>query len=223
MSNKLYLDPSLQVVLDLLKKEIFANLNCHAIGKIESFDASNQTAQIKIAYSKISINDDANIFVKAVKEYPLLVSCPVLIASGGKGSLRFPIQSGDECLVLFNDRDIDNWFNGSGNSILASDRQHSFSDAMAIVGIKSLAQSLSEYSTEKTELVHDKLKISMGDKLKIANQTANLSLFDILFEMMAIIETLTTTNCVVGYPVSISPAQSAQITVLKNKLSLLME
>jgi len=217
--NKIPSNPSLQIVLELLKKDIFSSLHCHAIGKIESFDATNQTAKISIDYSRLSVNDENMTSNK--KEYPVLAECPVIVLGGGKGSLRFPIKTGDSCLVLFNDRDIDNWFTGGSKSVLNSDRMHSFSDAIAIVGVRSLANSLKEYSTEKVELVNDKTKISLGEKVKIVNQTQNL--FTILDGVLGILAAFTSTNAVPGSPVALSPAQVAQVNAFKTQLGQLME
>lgn len=233
--NKFSTEPTLKLALELLKKDVFSSLNCHAIGKIEEFDSTKQTASVSINYSIKSINSSK---INPRKDYPLLPDCPVVILSGGKASLRFPIKAGDPCLVLFNDRDMDNWFAGSSQSLLSTDRQHSLADAIVLVGIRSLAQSIDDYDPDKTELVHDtdkKLSISddkalmkkgggeiyIGTRACIKNDAANL--FQILDGTLAIIQSLITTPCVIGNPVTISPAQAAQIAALKTQLGLLME
>lgn len=226
-------EPTLKLVLDLLRQDIFANLNCHLIGKIESFNASQQTANISINSKRNTLEDAENNLVA----YPLLVDCPVIVLGGGNGSLRLPIAAGDGCLVLFNDRDIDNWFSGSENAILNTDRKHSFSDSIAIVGLRSLAKSISDYEAEKTELVHDVAKVSLSDtgavfqydetkltlasKAKLENSAA--SLYTILDGVLGVLAALTTTPAVLGVPCSISPAQAAQITAFQTQLGQLME
>jgi hypothetical protein len=47
-----------------------------------------------------------------------------------------PIQSGDTCLVLFCDRDLDNWFESGQITTLNSNRVHDLSDGVALVGIR---------------------------------------------------------------------------------------
>ncbi|CAK9250669.1 unnamed protein product [Sphagnum jensenii] len=49
-----------------------------------------------------------------------------------------PIAQGDQCLILFNDRSIDNWFTSGQVQPLASSRLHSFSDGIALVGLNYL-------------------------------------------------------------------------------------
>ena len=45
---------------------------------------------------------------------PLLLDCPVYFPSGGNCTLTFPVQPGDECLVVFASRCIDAWWQSGG-------------------------------------------------------------------------------------------------------------
>ena len=220
MKKKINSDPSLKTLLDLNRDNVFETLNCHAIGKIESFDKNTQTAKVSFAYSCFSTEDEITD-----KDYPLLLDCPVIVLGGGKGNIRFPVSVGDNCLILFNDRDIDNWYlNGATRSVLSSTRKHNLSDGIALVGLYSLKDSLDDYDDERTELIHDKVVISMKDKLRIKNTSvATANLFTILDGVLGILGTLVTTNAVPGQPCAISPAQAAQINLFKSYLGLLME
>lgn len=149
-------EPGLKDLLDLHKRDVLLSTNCHHIGVIDDFDPVTQTAKITIPYKKTffkksATSDDVEPYYV---EYPPIIDCPVVVLGGGAGSLRFPIRKGDECLLLFNDRDIDNWFSGSQSSGTASLRLHSFSDAIAIVGIRSRLNLLKDYDPDKTELKH---------------------------------------------------------------------
>jgi hypothetical protein len=179
MRHKIQTEPTLKMVLDAFKEDIFATLNCHAVGIIESFDKDLQTASVSFAYSSFSVND---IFIPD-KDYPKLEDVPVVVLGGGRGSLRFPIEKGDSCLLLFNDRDIASWLTvGSTKPKLTSDRKHDLSDCFAIVGLRSSAEVIKDYDADRTELVHDKTIISMKDRIRIKNDFA--SLFTILNLLM---------------------------------------
>lgn len=172
---KLTSEPSLINLVEAIRENIFSTLNCHAIGKIESFDSANQTANISILYQrKVENFEETNLR----DDYPLLIDVPLIVLGGGKGSIRFPIETGDNCILFFNDRDIDNWYSSGAKTPLASNRKHSFSDALALIGPKSLANTFSDYDKTRTEFVHDKTKISLSDKIRIKNQTQNL--YDII-------------------------------------------
>lgn len=156
----------LKALLDLFKKEILLNFNCHHIGTIQSFDSIKQLAQVTINYTKTFFEPNtAGVYVPKQVNYPVIIDAPVVSFGGGGGSLTFPITKGDECLVLFNDRDIDNWFNGSSNSPVATGRLHSFSDAVIMVGVRSLANVILNYNNSAAELRNKagNVKVSITD------------------------------------------------------------
>lgn len=148
-------EPSLKDLLDLYRKDILLNLNCHHIGTVQTFNPLNQTATATINYKKTFFNFDSatQTYVPQLVDYPILIDVPVIALGGGDGALTFPISGGDECLVLFNDRDLDNWFAGGGSGgAVATPRLHSFSDGLILVGIRSLANVIPNYNGSATEL-----------------------------------------------------------------------
>jgi len=146
MSEKNILEPDLSKVLADKKDNIFSTLNCHHIGKIYSFDKTTQSAQVEIMVLR-QLGDQA-------KTYPLLIDIPVIFLQGGGSFIEFPIKKGDYCLVLFNDRDIDNWWTAENKSLPNTQRKHSIADGIAIVGINSKINPLS--------LANDRVKINCG-------------------------------------------------------------
>lgn len=128
--------PDLATLLSNLKKDIFTNINCMQIGKIDSYDTATQSCTIKIQVKR-KISETESI------EYPLLVDCPVFVYQGGGAYIDMPIQEGDYCLVLFNDRDIDIWFNDENLAEPNSSRKHSLSDGIALLGVNSKNSVLS--------------------------------------------------------------------------------
>lgn len=147
--------PTLASLLELLQKNIMANLNCHQVGEIVSFNAGNQTAEISVKMTYV-VNDE-------ILEYPLLIDCPCVVLGGGKGRVTFPITAGDSCLVLFNDRDIDNWFSSGQKMPPRTDRKHSFSDAIAIVGPRNMQNKITDYFADGVEIKHGNSSIKLKD------------------------------------------------------------
>jgi len=146
--------PELKDVLKLFKKNLFLEFNCHHVGSIQTFNPVDQTAIAAISYPKtFFVLDSSGNYVAQASNYPLLVNCPVVVMGGGNGALTFPIAPGDECIVMFNDRDLDNWFH-SGNigTPVNSSRLHSFSDAMILVGLRSMPNVLVDYNATGVEL-----------------------------------------------------------------------
>lgn len=143
----------LKDLLMYYKKLTKLEINCHHVGTITSFNPLTQTAQATINYTKTFLKVDAvGDTTVTPTNYAQLIDCPVICLGGGGGYLTFPIEEGDECLVLFNDRDFDNWFNGSSSSAPSTPRSHAFSDAIILVGLRSLANVIPLYDTDAVSL-----------------------------------------------------------------------
>lgn len=147
MSNPLQIAKiDLKYLMNLVKAETKREINCHAIGTVITFDASTATATVAFNYKKIlrnrnavSINQNNDVIV----DYPVLIRVPVIVMSGGGGYTTYPIFPGDQCLLMFCDRDIDNWLEkGSTNSAPLSDRMHDISDAVALVGLNPVTKPI---------------------------------------------------------------------------------
>lgn len=150
--NQLPNEPALKDLLDLTRREIFLNLNCHHVGTVQSFDPIKQLAKATINYKKTYfLPNAAGVYEPITKDYPVIVDAPVIVLGGGTGVLTFPITKGDECLILFNDRDIDNWLTGSSNSPVKTGRLHSYTDAILLVGLRSLANVVTTYNSTEPE------------------------------------------------------------------------
>lgn len=145
LQQKTIIDPELSDVLALQKLDVFASLNCVKIGQITAFDGETKTATIQILFKR-QLPDG-----KAVS-YPVLLDCPVFTLQGGGGLLQMPIAAGDQCIVLFSDRCIDNWYQNGSQAVPSSTRMHDMSDGIALVGINALNSDLPTYPTDRVTL-----------------------------------------------------------------------
>lgn len=138
-------------VLEGQKRQTQLSINCVKIGTIQEFSPETQRANISVAYKQVKdILEDGT---KVYQDYPLLMDCPVITLFGGVDFLSMPIQVGDSCLVFFNDNEIDQWAtNGTGSP--QTFRMHDLSDGIAIVGIRSLTNSIGRYLAEGIRLSH---------------------------------------------------------------------
>lgn len=156
-------EPELADLLNYWSKQIKLDLNCHHVGTIELFNPLTQTAQVSINYAKTRLQiDDVGDTTVTTSDYPILLDCPCVVYGGGTGYLSFPIAPGDECLVMFNDRDMDAWFAGSSSSAPETGRLHAFTDAIAMVGIRSLANVIPTYSSTSVVLDYLTNKIELS-------------------------------------------------------------
>lgn len=172
--NAVPADPTLSDLLNLLKKEIFFDLNCHHLATIQSFDSSKQTVTATINYTKtiFELNTETGLYRPVQNAYPLMVDVPVIVLGGGAAHLTFPIAQGDQALILFNDRNIDNWFQSGQAGPVANSRAHSFSDGLALVGLNSLNTLISTYDTMRAVLRNGTTGVGVGaTQVKIYNAT----------------------------------------------------
>ena len=149
-------EPDLENILDTLKTKIFYELNCHRIGTIQAFDPISQTATVQFIDKQVQ-----NAFSIQERLFDLapVTDCPVVIVSGGGGFVNTPIQVGDECVVLFNDRDIDLWLATGGVQKPNTKRTHSWSDAIVLVGVFSAVRALQNYDATSLGLQYKNSKI----------------------------------------------------------------
>lgn len=160
---------TLTSLLDLHRSGTKRQINCHQVGEIVSFDPDSQTAEVQIKMSYL-INGE-------IREYPLLIDCPCIILAGGDGALTMPITAGDSCLVLFNDRDMDNWYSGGQTMPPRTDRMHDFADAIALVGLRNKQNKLSGFLANGTELKYGSSTIKLENgKVTITNGTSTATL-----------------------------------------------
>lgn len=194
--NRAKYTPSLADLLNLKMRETLLNLNCHAIATVESFDETDMTVQASLVYKRVILNTDANgTASESLQDYPLLVDCPAIIMQGGEGSLTFPISQGDTCLILFNDRDIDQWFfTGQTAQAPATDRLHSFSDGIALVGLRPATAPILDYDTTRASLNFGTTRVAVGPAgvLITADPTDTITLGTILNTLLSAIAASTT-------------------------------
>jgi len=234
------IDPTLAEVLANWKNDILMSTNCHAIAKVQSFNKANQTCTAKMNYSRTFFKRVANGKYEPYQvEYPVLIDMPAISLRGGKSGIRFPIKPGDDALVCFNDRDIDNWFAGKNGGGVATSRMHSFSDGIAIVGLSSKSNPIPGYENDgeneavfynedsKISVKPDEIKVSttqaqvsVKTKIKIENNARNLQV--ILQELMTQLQALSST--IVPAPGNpLNPAVTSQLANIAIKIGELLE
>lgn len=131
MSN----EPSLMGVLKVLKENIFETMCCVKIGYIDSYDYDTRVSRVVI-YNKrvIGLNDKGE---HILEDYPPLY-CKTLFLGGGNNGMNWNIEQGDECIVFFNDTEIETpWISGQISDIKYG-RQHNYTDAICLTGFTTL-------------------------------------------------------------------------------------
>ena len=146
--------PDARAVDQELILEILKIVNCVRPGNVLAFHDANVTIDVQIAQQRI--DTISPLGVRTLSPGAIIYSVPVYTMGGGGCTVTFPIKKGDECILLFNDREIDNWLEQGGiNSSPTTLRLHDKSDAFALVGVRSFPRSLSGYSGNSAQLRSD--------------------------------------------------------------------
>jgi hypothetical protein len=110
-----------------------AGLHVYLVGRIESYDATTQTATVKPLLKDEVKQEDGTT---AVESLPVLQGVPVAFPGGGGMRMTFPVAAGDYCELHFSDRSLDQW-KAKGGEVDPIDRaRHALKDAVARVGIR---------------------------------------------------------------------------------------
>jgi len=233
MSKGRRTEPELEDVIDGAIEDLLYEFNCHRVGIVEAFYSDEQTADIKLVDKSVRNTTDGEILTN----YSLLEKCPTIINKGANGGLTIPINKGDTCLVFFNDRDLDNWLVDGLVQRPNTLRAHDFSDAIALVGIRSQINLITDYNNEATELNYlnnkislDSTKISLlnssggsivvDDKLELKNTAENLK--DVIDELITIITNLKTVDPISGL-LPIDGTTASDLATLSTRVGSLLK
>ena len=146
--KKTNLDIDLQYLLTQFSENIKKNINCIQVGQIVKFYPQDKTADVNICFKEEKNGKYIN--------YPLLLKCPVL---GNK--ITLPIEEGEFCIVLFNDRNIDSWWETGEVQNPYTEDKHNLSDGLVICGLNSFVNAIN----------YDNSAINLNYKTKINGET----------------------------------------------------
>lgn len=213
---------NLDQVLDPFADYLKATFNCHRVGIIQSFNAETQRAVVQIVDV---LRKDTFQGQQLITPEPL-IDIPVAINYGLNGGLNFPITSGLECSIFFNDRDLYNWKETGAVTVPNTYRMHSMSDGVCYVGIKSKIKAISGYDNSTVGITYlsnsgeEQAKVKVDTKVEIANTTQNLK--DLIANLISILQNLKVVDPVSGN-LPIDPTTSSDLSTLLTEFNELLK
>lgn len=122
-------------------------------GIIDTFDSEKQTARVRPALKMLYTPDkEAQAGDAQWVECALCVDVPVMFPGCGDYVLTFPVNQGDECLLVFAERCINHWFTQGGVQEQEELCHHDASDAIAIIGLRSQPNKIENFDTKRVQL-----------------------------------------------------------------------
>ena len=150
--------PSQTTLTDAQKRDIMLSINCARVATIVSYDPGvagqrPPTATVQIAQQAVTrVDFEGN---QTLSPYSELTLVPVWFPGGGGYSMTFPVKPGDECLLIFHDRELDNWYLNGAGLPPSLPRAHDLADAIALVGMRSSPRALGNGSTSAVQIISD--------------------------------------------------------------------
>lgn len=178
-------------IMIIAQDAIMSRLNCHNIGRIIEFDSATQTCTVEMMQIK-QFNEQT--FIPAP-----ITQVPLIILGSGGGHITMPNPVGTICLLLFLDRNIDNFMETGEQYVPDTARMHDFTDAIALTTFTTLANPIQNYDENAITIFNEGLieevqklsyikiypnliqiqaadgaNIALNDKVSISNSSQNL-------------------------------------------------
>lgn len=165
-----------QLYEDIIKKVGF-NLRCCIPGIIQSYDSVHNTATIQPAIREEIVNEDNTV---QYMNLPILVNVPIIFTSCSIGSIKMLLKQGDECLVLFSDLSIDNFWKYANVQNPIEVRRHDLSDGIAIPCVLSQPNT-KQFNGTGMEITSGESKISITNNgITFSDQNGTITLEQII-------------------------------------------
>lgn len=113
-------------------------------GIVQSFDAATQTARVRPAIKRVMV-DGSELQLADIE-------CPVKFPRYGNFIITGPVAAGDEGLIHFAERSVDNWFASGGPQAPAEVRFHDLSDGFFAPGYSSRGRVPANISGDALEI-----------------------------------------------------------------------
>jgi hypothetical protein len=181
-------------------------------------DAASEQIRVSVPGVFLSVSNDLKsgtvqptVARQNASADPAVPDVPILFPRWRGGSITWPVQAGDQCLIVFSDRSLDEWeARGGSASVTASDpRTHDITDAVAIpIGINA---SIGTGGT---------LKLDCGPGGKVAIGNSGAELVGLLSEVIGAFLTPGTIGIGVapGAPIPIDADLATALGLLKARL-----
>lgn len=148
--------PDISEVVKYNGLRMASDLNCMRIATVEEVHYEDLTVSVKLL-NKRTLGQNAD-GTPNVRDYAL-IRAKICYCSP---FITFPISVGDDCVLLFSDREIESWFINGDAQPVNHQRMHDLTDAFAIFGIRSLPKMIELTDAEKNGVFIQSLHAKNG-------------------------------------------------------------
>lgn len=133
--------PSLAEVLQVAFDSLAGQVHVAMPGTVVSYDEAAQKASVQPQVQRLVVDQDGNEELLSLPELP---SVPVVFPRGGGFFVSFPLQAGDQVLLVVCDRELNVWKSKGGDAAPQDPRMHHVADAVAIPGCYPFNDALAD-------------------------------------------------------------------------------
>lgn len=169
-SSTLALD---RIINDGIENRLYRMFGGWLPGVILSYDAAKRRADVQLLLKDIDRDESDE---PQAKSFAILTNRPVLFPGSGGARLKFSINKGDKCTVMFAARDVDKFLHIGDEVAPGSERHHHVSDGLVIPGLEITAVD----AALQIEVTDDEVKLG-GDDERVATA---LDFYDHLFAVL---------------------------------------
>lgn len=162
--------PALAAVIKRAFINLLKEVHTTIPGEIVSFDPELQSAEVQPTIRRVYVNKGADgSEEESFVEIPKLINVPVVFLRGGGWCITFPVKPGDECIIHFSERAIDQWRKNSGVQNPKDWRMHEYSDAICQVGLSSEPKVITDFDNEHFQVRNEEgdVHISLREDKKV--------------------------------------------------------
>lgn len=125
--------PRLQDVIDAAIERALGELYVCRPGKVVAYDAGKQSVDVQPIHRETYLDEDGE---ERTTSLPVIPRVPVMFPAGGGFRITFPLQPGDDVLLIFSDVGLDKYLSNGGQDVdPVALHQHDLTDAVAIPGL----------------------------------------------------------------------------------------
>lgn len=152
--------PSHATIYDLAFAKRAASIRVALPGRIESYNASTQKANVQPLILEEHTDD---IGERQIERLPVVTDVPVCFPGCGGMRVTFPVKVGDTVLLVFCSSSIDRWLARGGEVDPEDTRHHNISDAIALPGLFDFAHVPTSAPTDALVLHSTKIQLGADD------------------------------------------------------------
>jgi len=114
--------------------------------RIERYDPVKQVVDVQPLIKGIYEGEEGE---RIAEQLPVIPNVPCQFPGGGGFRITFPVSQGDECFLVFSESSLDVWLSTGGVVDPLDERRFHLTDAVALLGVRSNPNALTEAPTDR--------------------------------------------------------------------------